>query len=153
MRLNYIAIKTNPTTLVVHCSDPRFQLAFNCFLTNEPDAVRGQIVPIVVAGGPASLANPMMAKEKEFLSNQIIFFLEHFPSIKLVVLINHEDCGFYRKIPNPTGRKNRERDDALIAAQTVSDRIASEGIEDVEVAAFYAEFANIDKSEITFKKM
>jgi len=35
----------------------------------------------------------------------------------------------------------------------VSDRIASEGIEDVEVAAFYAEFANIDKSEITFKKM
>ena len=36
---------------------------------------------------------------------------------------------------------------------SITNQFASEGIEDVEVAAFYAEFANIDKSEITFKKM
>lgn len=153
MKLTYLAAKTNPTTLVVHCSDSRFQPAFNCFLDNKIEVVRGQVVPVVVAGGPASLANPIMAKEKQFLEGQIIFFLKHFPSIKLVALINHEDCGFYEQIPNPTGRENRERDDTPIAAQVLSDRIASEGIKGVEVMAFYAKFAKPDRNEISFEKM
>ena len=145
-------VRTAPTTLVVHCSDPRFQLAFCCFIPRELDNFR-QAVPIVVPGGPAPLANPMMAREKQVLEGQIIFFLKHFPSIKLVALINHEDCGFYKEISNPTGRENREREDTPIAAQAVAGRIASEGIEGVKVAAFYARFDNIDESKISFEEM
>ncbi len=152
MNFTYPVVTTTPTTLVVHCSDPRFLAAFNRFLPKEIDSFR-QVVPIVVPGGPAPLANPMMAREKQVLEGQIIFFLKHFPSIKLVALINHEDCGFYKQISNPTGRENREREDAPIAAQAVAGRIASERIEGVEVVAFYATFTNTDRSEISFEKM
>lgn len=154
MEQTYRALKAKPTTLIIHCSDPRFQFAFNCFLANDLDLAQGQFIPIVIAGGPASLANPAMAEEMQYINIQIVFFLNHFPSIKSIVLINHEDCGFYSKIPNPTGKKeNREKDDAFIAAENTADRIASEGICGVEVLAFYAKFANADRSEIVFEKM
>lgn len=154
MELTYRALKAKPTTLIVHCSDPRFQFAFNCFILNDLDLAQGQFVPIVVAGGPASLANPAMAKEMQFLNEQVVFFLNHFTSIKSVVLINHEDCGFYSKIPNPCDKKeNREKDDTPTVAKATADRIASEEIGGVEVLAFYAKFANADRSEIVFEKM
>ena len=154
MEQTYRSLKAKPITLIIHCSDARFHFAFNCFFVNDLNLASGEFVQIVVAGGPASLANPAMAKEMQFLNNQIVFFLKHFLSIKSVVLINHEDCGFYKLIPNPTNKKeNRERDDALVAAKATADRIASERIQGVEVLAFYAKFANADRSEIVFEKM
>lgn len=154
MEIIYRALKAKPTTLIIYCSDPRFQFAFNCFLVNDLDLVYGQFVPIIVAGGPAALANPAMAKEMQYINEQIVFFLKHFPSIKSVVLINHEDCGFYAEIPNPIGKKeNRERDDTFIAAEAAAEHISSEGIYGVKVSAFYAKFVNADKSEIVFEKM
>lgn len=150
----YKALKAEPTTLIIYCSDSRFQFAFNRFFMDELNLVPGQFAPIAVAGGPGPLANPIMIKERQFLGDQIIFFLKHFTSIKSVVLVNHEDCGFYEKILNLSGReKDRERYDAPVAAKAVINRIALEEIKGVEVAAFYAKFANADKSEIVFEKM
>ncbi|MEK7540686.1 MAG: hypothetical protein AAB529_00375 [Patescibacteria group bacterium] len=154
MEQTYRAIKTEPTTLAIYCPDPKFQFAFNRFFMDDLNLVYGQFIPIVVAGGPGSLANPIMTIERQFLSSQIIFFLRHFPSIKSIILINHEDCGFYGKILNLSGKeKNREKDDAPVAAKAVVNRIALEEINGIEVAAFYAKFANADKKEIAFEKM
>src|SRR3989344_5188271 len=78
MKPTYKAIKAKPTTLIIHCSDPRFQFALNCFFYDDLDLPYGQFVPIVVAGGPAKLVNPIATQEK-YLSSQIMFFLRHFP--------------------------------------------------------------------------
>lgn len=153
MKHTYLATKTNPTTLIVHCSDPRFQPAFNCFSNRELNTTQDQAVPIIIAGGPASLANPIMAKEKQFLSGQIVFLLKHFPSINMLALINHEDCGFYKQIPNPEERINREKEDMPTVARAITGRIASEEIKGVEVAAFYAGFADTDRNKIVFEKI
>lgn len=151
METTYKAIKEKPTTLIIHCLDPRFQSALNCFF-NDLGLSSGQFVPIVVAGGPAALSNPVMTSETQCLSNQIVFLLRYFLSIKSIILINHENCGFYTKIPNPNGKIDREKNDLPIAARVVADLIFVNDIQDVEVKIFYAKFTNTDKGEIVFEK-
>jgi len=154
METTYRILKAKPTTLVICCSDPRFQFAFNCFIQNELDLNHGDFVPIIIAGGPASLAHPAMAKEIRFLNEQIVFFLKHFPFIKWIFLINHEDCGFYTKIPNPGGqKKNREREDLPLAAKALTERISAEKILGIKISSFYAKFDNSDKNEIIFEEI
>lgn len=145
---------STPTVLAVYCSDPRFQHAFERFLRKELKLARGKFVPIVIAGGPGSLANPAMVEEISVLKRQILFFLKHNPSVRSIVLINHEDCGFYRNvIPNHICKKNREREDAPVTAKVVIEHLNSNGFLDIEVTAYYASFANAKRNRINIERV
>ena len=54
-----------PSAVVIYCSDPRFQTAFDNFIANDLHLAKGDFVPIVIAGGGGALARPH-ALPKEF---------------------------------------------------------------------------------------
>ena|SRR6476646_4562559 len=85
-----------PEAIVVHCSDPRFQPAFEQFIQTELKLPKGKYIPLVVGGGASVLAHPeQLPKEFKFLKERFEFYREAFPSIRRLVLINHEDCDYY----------------------------------------------------------
>jgi hypothetical protein len=96
----YEAMPTvRPEAIVLHCSDPRFQTAFAPFIENELGLAKGRYVPFVVAGGAGVLANPeRRPKEFKFLKDRFELFHGQFASLRRLVLINHEDCAYYRML-------------------------------------------------------
>ena len=71
-----------PDTIVLWCGDPRFQEAVGRFIEDDLGLKHGQYVPLTLAGGVASLSEPMsLPKEFKYLKETIEFFLGHFQSI------------------------------------------------------------------------
>ncbi|MCL5280534.1 MAG: hypothetical protein M1376_11570 [Planctomycetes bacterium] len=94
----------HPEALVVYCGDPRLQTAFVPFIEDELGLAKGQYIPTVVGGGAGALAYPQrLPKEFKFMKDRFELIHRAFPSVKRAVLINHEDCIYYRllaeKIP------------------------------------------------------
>jgi carbonic anhydrase len=145
----YRAIKNpKPTAIILRCSDPRFRIAFRDFAANDLELAQGGFVPINIAGGPAILAHRNDRQEEfSFIVKQIYFFLNHFPSIRSVVLIGHEDCGFYATIENHPDREEKERKDLPRAAKALDALIGNK----VEIKTFYAKFADESQNEIIFE--
>src|SRR5437867_6285642 len=93
----YTAIQNpKPEAIVVYCSDPRFQTAFEQFLTNELGLRKGGYIPLVIGGGAGVLGHPeQLPKEFKFVKDRFELYREHFPTIHRLVLINHQDCKYY----------------------------------------------------------
>jgi hypothetical protein len=131
-----------PKTLIIFCSDPRFQAEFGKFVRNKLDLRNGEFVPILVGGGPAALANTSTrCYDFKFLKGQIEFFLGHFPTLENIVLAGHEDCGYYHEVLKLPGQEEKD----LVAAQKTVATFCSK-----PVLLYYARFASPDKKEIVF---
>jgi len=94
----------HPEAAVVYCGDPRLQTAFVPFIENELGLAQGQYIPTVVGGGAGVLAYPQrLPKEFKFLKDRLELIHRAFPSVHRAILINHQDCIYYRllaeKIP------------------------------------------------------
>lgn len=138
-----------PTCCRVCCSDPRFRNAFRDWTIDELGLNQGQFVPINIAGGPAVLAHKdKMPDQYEFLMEQIKFFLHHFPSINKVVIVGHEDCGFYSRIPGHPDLTHKEKKDLHRAVTALSKEL-----NDIEILASYAFFADDAKTVICFENV
>lgn len=150
MKTRYRAIRNpKPTAIILRCSDPRFRIAFRDFTEQDLELQQGEFVPINIAGGPAILAHKKTHHEEfSIIVKQILFFLKHFPSIRLIVLIGHEDCGFYKTIKNHPDQEEKEKKDLPRAVKALSGFIAAE----VEIKTFYARFADESQNEIVFEK-
>lgn len=107
----YTAIKKpEPEAIIISCSDPRFRRAFRDFTAEELGFTQGKFIPINVAGGPAMLAHKRVKyNDFRYLIDQIQFFLNHFVSIKIVILIGHQDCRFYKTITNHPDEEDPEK--------------------------------------------
>src|SRR5579859_1148629 len=91
----------SPKALVIFCGDPRFQLPVKQFLEKDLGLKEGDFMPIVAAGGPASLSiGDVRPKEAKYLRESIAFYLDHFNEVHRVIVINHEDCAKYRDLEN-----------------------------------------------------
>jgi hypothetical protein len=153
--------EAKPTTIVVYCSDPRFQSAFSDFIKNELHLEEGQYVPFVVGGGAGVLANPeKLPKEFKFIKDRLELFRQHYPSIKKVVLINHEDCAYYgmlrEKLVNFLGSfgKNineKSREDMVLIADIFS-RLLSH-LSGYSLELYYAKFTDETHSKVEFEKI
>ena len=89
----------HPEAVVVYCGDPRFQTVFEAFTEKELGLPKGQFIPLVVGGGAGVLANPeRLPKEFKFMKDRFELIHRYFPSVQRVVLINHEDCIYYRML-------------------------------------------------------
>jgi len=56
---------------------------------------KGQFMPLTIGGGAACWATRQLPKEFKFLKERFELYREVFPSLRRVVLINHEDCRYY----------------------------------------------------------
>ncbi|HOD65681.1 MAG TPA: hypothetical protein PKW75_08345 [candidate division Zixibacteria bacterium] len=85
-----------PEALVIHCGDPRFQTAFRRFVTEEL-GIR-TYTPIVVGGGAHAFgAQVFLPKNFKVLWEQVKFFTRQ-QNLRRVIIINHEDCLWYRSM-------------------------------------------------------
>lgn len=81
--------------LVLHCSDNRFQLAFNEFLTNGLD-LRSYVL-IAIPGGAHFV--PLEAYLPKFAKTgfQSLSFMVKRAKPKRVILVGHDDCLFFKE--------------------------------------------------------
>ncbi len=150
-----------PTTIVVYCSDPRFQSAFSDFIENDLHLEKGQYVPFVVGGGAGVLANPeKLPKEFKFIKDRLEMFRKNYPSIKRVILINHEDCQYYsmlrEKIVNFLGSfgkniNDKSREDMVLVAD-IFGRLLSH-LSGYSLELYYAKFTDDTHSKVEFEKI
>lgn len=83
-------------TLVVHCSDYRFRRAFNEFI--EQTLAIAEYDRIAVPGGPQFLVALDYLPKFGWVGIRWTRFLVEMHGLKRVVLIAHEDCGWYRHV-------------------------------------------------------
>jgi hypothetical protein len=146
-----------PQAVVVYCSAPRFQAAFEQFIENELHLAKGEYIPLVIAGGAGVLAHPeRLPKEFKFMRDRFELFRKTYPSIRRVVLINHEDCAYYRmlaeKIPgflrdHGDGERHRSRTDLGSIAAIFTRLLSHLG---VQVELYYARFADPEHTKVAF---
>ena len=127
--------------LVIHCSDPRFQVAFRRFVDQELGIKNP--VPIIIPGGIHDLASPARIKAARHLWDQLEFMVKK-GKIPRIVLLNHEDCQWYGKW-NALVRTSIGQDIAghLLA---VAEKLAEKRL-GVEVECY---LAKIEDGEIAF---
>jgi hypothetical protein len=151
--------QVSPEAIVVYCSDPRFQTAFEPFVEKELGLKKGQYVPFVVAGGAGVLTNPeRLPKEFKFMKDRFELFHGHFTSIQRLVLINHEDCAYYKMLASEVpGMKEHAgnladwpREDMPRIAKTFDRLLSHLGL---TVELYYARFADADHSKVAFDRL
>jgi len=152
--------EAHPEAVVVYCGDPRFQTAFELFTERELGLQKGQFIPLVIGGGAGVLANPeRLPKEFKFMKDRFELIHRYFPSIKRVVLINHEDCMYYRmlaeKIPgfltdHMSRLRHRPGEDMDLIARIFNRLLSHLGL---KAELYYARFTDADHSKIAFDRV
>ena len=87
-----------PRALVVHCGDHRFQAAFQEFL-NRDLGLDGNYDLFVVPGGPQSLTLVEYLPKFSWASWRWFRFFVENHEIDRLILIQHEDCAWYKSLP------------------------------------------------------
>ena len=152
--------QARPEAVVVYCGDPRLQTVFVPFIENELGLPKGQYIPVVVGGGAGVLANPeRLPKEFKFMKDRLELVHRAFPSVRRAVLINHEDCIYYRmlaeKIPgflrNPALKlRDRPGEDMRLIAEVFDRHLSYLGL---QPELYYGRFLDADDSKMTFERV
>jgi hypothetical protein len=151
--------EVHPEAVAVYCGDPRLQTAFELFIENELELAKGQYIPLVVGGGAGVLANPeRLPKEFKFMKDRFDLIHRAFPSVTRAILINHEDCKYYRllaeRIPgfrteDPVQLRHRPGADIDGIAVVFDRHLSHFGF---QPELYYARFTNADYSRVTFDR-
>ncbi len=124
--------------LAIFCSDERFVNATLEFLRRHLGIDRCDLM--VVAGGPV-----FIPKNETALMEKLDLLLKAH-EIKQVVLIAHDDCGYYKhhyKELLSRALKEKQRDDLLTAVKEIQAK-------GVQAKAF---FAFVDRGEVVFEEV
>ena len=81
-------------TLLIHGTDPRFQLAFRQFAEEELGI--DNPVSMVIPGGIHDLISPVQMKLGKRLWKYLEYLVKH-NNLKRVVVMNHEESSWYQK--------------------------------------------------------
>lgn len=133
-------------TLVIYCSDHRFQEHFNEFihkhLLTKPDV-------LAIPGGPQVLIAASYIEKFEWAGKRWVKFLRDKHNLRRIVCIAHEDCGWYKNITigNLTIPllKNRQISDLKKIGEALKDMFPK-----VEVEMWYADK---DGDRVKFSKI
>jgi hypothetical protein len=106
--------RANTDVLVVHCGDHRFQACFHDFL-NQGLNLNGNYDLLVIPGGPQSLTLAEYLPKFSWSSWRWFRFLVELHDLKRLVLIQHQDCAWYKTLPlhlhhSPEPRQRQEQD-------------------------------------------
>ena len=137
--------KTAPKALVVQCSDARFQETFKRFVIDELGLPN--FYPLAIGGGVYALgARDTMPESYTALYEQVKFFIEEVP-LKLVVLINHQDCKWYQ---GHADLSDLDADTQALADLKTGKTILSADFPEVEIRTFWA---GLDGDSVTFSEV
>ena len=149
----------HPEAIVIHCNDPRFQGAIDQFIHEELGLATGKYIPVVIPGATASFSEPLTyPKEFKVVSDIISLFLGKHDSIKLIILINHEDCKKYEHMQEKLGNQflraagsvlNRQKIDLSKVAKILLGLAKSK----MSIRLFYAKFANSEHTKTIFEEI
>jgi len=100
--------------LAVHCGDYRFQGAFHEFLSQSL-GLRENYDLMVIPGGPLSLTLFEYLPKFSWSSWKWLRFFVEQHEVKRLVLIQHQDCAWYKTMPlhlhaSPEPRERQEQD-------------------------------------------
>jgi hypothetical protein len=84
--------------LAIHCGDHRFQAAFQEFL-NASLGLDGNYDLMVIPGGQLSLTLVEYLPKFHWASWRWLRFFVEQHKIRRLILIQHQDCGFYKAMP------------------------------------------------------
>ena len=149
-----------PSAIVIHCSDPRFQPAFEEFVRGHLGLAVGEYIPIIVGGGAGVLGHPeQLPKEFKFLRERIEHYYKIFPTARRVILMNHEGCRYYQSLKSKTlallGSRlapspEHAREDLSLVALTFQRLLSHLGY---TVEFYYAKFADPEHTRIEIEKV
>ncbi len=124
--------------LAIFCSDERFVMATLEFLRRHLDIDRCDLM--VVAGGPVFIPQ----NETALMERLDLLLKSH--KIKEVILIAHDDCGYYKhrhKGHSPQMLKEKQREDLMAALKAFQAR-------GIQAKAF---FAFVDSGDVVFEEV
>ena len=106
--------RTETDVLAIHCGDYRFQSAFQEFL-NRALNLDGNYDLMVIPGGPLSLTLFEYLPKFNWAGWKWVRFFADQHKIRRLILIQHQDCGFYKTMPahlhaSPEPRQRQEQD-------------------------------------------
>jgi hypothetical protein len=160
-RKTYPALaEPKPEAIVVHCSDPRLQPAFAEFIAHELRLQPGAYIPIVVGGGAGVLGHPEhLPKEFKFLRDRFEHYRQVFPSVRRIILINHEGCRYYQSLKLKTlaflglGHKpspEHAREDLSLVGRAFHSLLAHLGY---QLELYYARYVDAERTKVVFEKV
>ena len=123
-----------PTTVVVHCSDPRYQPHFQDFLHRGLQLDRYSLV--AVPGGPQCLVLTGYLPKFSWAGWRWMKFLKNLMDPARIVLIAHDDCRWYlenRVVPHPSEAREHQINDMRQARAELQERFGR-----VSIELFYA---------------
>jgi hypothetical protein len=128
--------------LAVYCSDHRFQAGVREFL-DEKLGLRANYDTVVVPGGPQCLVEFDQLPKFSWAGRKWARTLIELHSLKRLILIAHQDCGWYRwleqyQAPGVPARR-RQEDDLRAAKRSASGLNAG-----LSVELFYAAWNDAD---------
>jgi hypothetical protein len=155
-----VVTDAKPQAIVVYCSDPRLQLAFEQFIAQELRLSKGQFIPIVIGGGAGVLGHPeQLPKEFKFLKERLELYREIFPTVRRVVLINHEDCKYYNSLKSKISRllgtyfahsHDHACEDLALVFRAFNHLLAHLGF---ALELYYARFSDPSQHQVVFDKI
>lgn len=149
-----------PQAIVVHCSDPRLQPAFEKFIDHDLGLTAGTFIPVIVGGGAGVMAHPdQLPKEFKFLRDRLEFYREVFPTVTRIILINHEDCHYYDSIKERVfgflgqpwrGVAHHSREDLPLVSRVFGRLLSHLGL---SVELYYGKFADPERTRMAFERV
>ena len=143
--------------VVVHCSQGDLQPAFEKFIEGKLGLAKGKYFPIVVPGGAGRLCRPeVLPKDFKFMKEGLELLVKNNKSIKRIILINHEDCAFYKSLSSrvlntlQSFHAHLPCDDLKLVQQVFVGLLSHLGC---QLELYYAKFANEDHTQVTFEKI
>ena len=88
--------KQRPDTLVIHCSDHRYQRQFDELVEKHLGCT--EFDRLVVPGGPHFLMAASALPKFEWAGRRWLKYLVKNHQIRTLILIAHDDCGWYKDI-------------------------------------------------------
>ena len=149
MQKSYPATREpKPKVLLICCYDPRFDAALREFVDGHLNLPPGEVVTIRIAGGLTILAYAKRKPDDFFcFVKQLLFTFKHFKHLEKVVIIAHQDCGYYEEIYESDKPKNQEKVDLVVEARVVADLPPH-----LKVEAWFASFTGDNPQRIVFEQ-
>lgn len=106
--------RSETDVLVVHCSDHRFQAGFYEFLNLKLNLDENYDL-LVLPGGPQCLTLVEYLPKFSWAGWKWLRFLIDAHGLKRLILVQHQDCGWYKELPfhlhtSPEPRLHQEED-------------------------------------------
>jgi len=135
-QLTSVLRRDTTDVLAIHCGDYRFQSAFHEFL-NQSLKLDGNYDLMVIPGGPLSLTLMEYLPKFSWSSWKWLRFFVEQHEVRRLILIQHQDCAFYRTMPHhlhsSAEPRQRQEQDLRRAAQAMKKEL-----EHLTVELYYA---------------